>query len=171
STWPGLFLLHEVIADHMAHDHVRVFNPSHVRGWDLYVELGQRAELAAVAPGESDRPASDRARIFDGPQYVRRITGAADPHEQVAGMGEILELLDEHRVVGKIVGVGGECRELIGQRHDAKTRGAVEAGAFYDVAGKVGRRRGAAAVAADEDMPPVRARVAVQPHGLSRFAP
>src|SRR5205814_6071935 len=99
----GLF--HEVITDHVAHDHVGVFDAPHVRRRHLDIELRHRPELPAIAPGERDGAAADGAGVLDRPQYIRRVAGTADPHEQVAALGEIFELLDENRVVGDIVGV------------------------------------------------------------------
>src|SRR4029077_19107548 len=52
-------LFHEVIPDHVTHDHVGVFDAPHMRSRHLNVELRHRTELPAVTPGESDRAAAD----------------------------------------------------------------------------------------------------------------
>ena len=74
------------------------------------------------------------------------------PMNRSPGSREILELLDEDRVVAYVVGVSRQRRQLIGQRHDAETRLPVETRAFYDVAREMRGRGSAAAVAADEDV-------------------
>src|SRR6058998_3139556 len=71
------------------------------------------------------------------------ISGSGNSQEQIPRLGEILELLDEYGVIGDIVRVRRQGRQLIGKRHDAKSRLPVEAGAFHDVAGEMGSRRGA----------------------------
>ena len=58
---------------------------------------------------------------------------------------------------------------MVGQRHDAKARGAVKAGPFHDVTGEVRGRRRAASIATDEDVAPVGARFAEQLDGLIHF--
>jgi hypothetical protein len=57
SSW--MVVLHKVIADHARHNHVCVFDPAHLRRGDLNVELRQRSELAAIAPGQRDGLAAD----------------------------------------------------------------------------------------------------------------
>ena len=125
--------------------------------WILSCAIGP--SLPAIAPGQRHRPAARLVRVLDGAQHVRRIAGSADAHEQVAGLGEILELLHEHAVVAHIVGVGRQRGQLVRQRHDAESRLAVEARAFHDVAGEMRGGGRAAAVAADEDVLAARARV------------
>src|ERR1019366_5586299 len=56
-------------------------------------------------------------------------------------------------VISDIVGVGRDGGKLIGQVHDAKARGAVEAAALHDIAGEVRSGGGAAAIAANEYTP------------------
>ena len=109
-------------------------------------------ELAAVAPGQRDGLAARLIRVLHGAQHVRRIAGTADAHEQVAGLGEVLELLGEDAVVAHVVGISGQRGQLVRQRHDAEARFAVEARALHDVAGEMRGGGGAAAVAADEDV-------------------
>ena len=53
------FRIHEVVANHVADDHVTVFDAAHVEIIDVDVELDQRAELAPILAGKPDRVAAD----------------------------------------------------------------------------------------------------------------
>ena len=75
-----------------------------------------------------------------------------DRHHHVAGLREVLQLLDEDAIVADVVGVGRDRGQGIGQRHDAEALIAAEARALHHVAGEVRRGGGAAAVAADENV-------------------
>jgi len=72
---------------------VRVFYAAHVRGGHSDAQLGERGEFAAVAAGESDGPAANGVGVLDGADHVGRIAGTADPHHQVARLGEVAKLL------------------------------------------------------------------------------
>src|SRR5436305_1286782 len=51
---------HEVVADHVQHDHVRIFDAAHVRMHHLNVQCRQGSQASAVATRECDGRATDR---------------------------------------------------------------------------------------------------------------
>src|SRR6185437_16499179 len=95
--------LHEVVADHVEHDHMRIFDTSHMRMRDLNIQGGQRPHPSAIAPRECDRGAAYGVRILHRIHHVLRISGPAHRNQHVAGGGEILELLDKHAIVIDVV--------------------------------------------------------------------
>ena len=117
-----LLPFHEPVADHMQHDHMKVLDPPGVGMGDLNIDLGQRPQAAAIPARQSDRPAADGVAVFHRAQDVRGIAGAADPHDDVPGFGEILQLLDEDAFVADIVGVGGDGGKRISEGQDAEAR-------------------------------------------------
>jgi len=152
----------------VANRQVGLFDPAHVLLACQYVELRQGAELAAVAARQRQSAAADRIGVFDRPQYVRGIPRPADPHHQVAGLGEVLQLLDEDVILADVVRVRGDRGDGIGQRHDAEAGGAAVAGALQDVRDEVGGRRRAAAVAAYQNRTALRAGLSEPLDRLSR---
>ena len=136
-----------------------------LEAWNI--ELGHGAEFAAVAAGERDGTAADRVGVFDRAQDIGGIAGAADGHHHVAGLGEILQLLDEDAVVADVIGVGRNGGQGVGERHDAEALIAVEAGALDHVADEVRGGGCAAAVAAHKNAAVLVARPLEDVDGLA----
>ena len=77
--------------------------------------LGQRPQFAAAEAGAAVCLYIVAVRPLDGPQHVRAVARAADGDEQVAGLGQVLELLDEDALETLIVGPGEDIRRVVGQ--------------------------------------------------------
>ena len=71
--------------------------------------------------------------------------------------GEVLQLFDKHAFVIHVVGIRGEGGNRLGQTGDAEARLALVTGALHHVASEMRGGGGAAAIAADEDVPALRA--------------
>jgi hypothetical protein len=65
----------------------------------LNTQLRQRSQFAAVAPAERNRTAADRIRVVDGLHHVGGITGTAERHDDVAGLGEVLQRFHKNAVI------------------------------------------------------------------------
>src|SRR5690349_3539446 len=61
-----VLLFHEVVAHHVHHDQVQVFDAAGVFVIHLDVHRAARAELSAIAAGEGDGGAADRIGVLDG---------------------------------------------------------------------------------------------------------
>src|SRR5574338_635747 len=60
--------LHKVVADHVRHNHVRLFDSARVRLGYMDVERRQWAQTASVASGHRDRLESRGVGVFNGAQ-------------------------------------------------------------------------------------------------------
>ena len=118
--------------------------------------LRQRPQLAAAVAGAAECLQVVAIRPLDGPQNVRTVARAADRHEQVAGTGQVLQLLDEDALETLVVGPREDVRRVVGQAEDAQAFLLVVVevlaaeGAFAHVFAEV-RRVGAAAAVADHE--------------------
>ena len=119
--------------------------------------LRQRPQLAAAEAGAAE----GRQAVAVGPlhraQDVGTVARAADGDEQVAGAGQVLQLLHEDAVEALVVAPGEDVRRVVGQAEDAETlfRVVVEVLAaqrsLADVLAEMRGVRAAAAVADQED--------------------
>src|SRR6267154_32867 len=76
--WMRVLLFHEVVADHVHHHHMKIFDAAGVCVGDLNIELRQGAQPSALAARESDSPAADGIAVFHGAQDIGRVAGTAD---------------------------------------------------------------------------------------------
>src|SRR5277367_2609473 len=82
----GLFMLHEMVGNHVADNEMRVFDSPHVLKRHVDADLGRITELATGSPCQTDCLASDTVPIFDGTYNVERIARAANRHHQILGL-------------------------------------------------------------------------------------
>ena len=89
---------------------VNRLDDAHVVERHVQVLLGQRPQLAAGEAGAAEGSQVVPVGPLDGPQDVGAVAGAADGDEQVAGAGQVLELLDEDALEALVVGPGEDVR-------------------------------------------------------------
>ena len=137
----------------------------------MQASLGRRPQLAAAVTSQAERPQIVRIGPFDGPQDIRAVAGAADGNQQVAGRGEVFQLLDEDALKPFVVGPSENVGRVVGQAEDAQPRLGVVVvifaadGAFAGIFAKVRGVRPTAAVADDEHHRPATVGVV---HGVAQ---
>ncbi len=146
----GFLGIHEVVADHVGDDHVRVFDAAHVRVGNLNIEFREGTEAASISARQRYSVAAGRSGVFDRTEHVRRVARSADRHHDISGLREILQLLNEYTIVADVVRICRESGQRIGERHDAEPRRAVETGALDHVADEMRGGGSAAAVSANK---------------------
>src|SRR5438105_5329575 len=110
-------------------------------------------EPAAVAADEPDRDGPSLACGVDSLQHVGRVAARADGNHEIPGIHQAADRLGEDVVVRGVVRPGGQERDVVGERRDPQPRPAFDDGGLRQVAGEVGCRGGAAAVAEEVDVP------------------
>ena len=146
------FGIHEVVGDHVAHNHVRIFDASHVRHADIQIQLRDRAQFTAIASGESDRLATDRVRVFKRIHDVRRVARAADRQYDVSLRTRSSSTAQRTRSHRYVIRICKHRRHVVAQRHNLELVVAFVACAFHDVAYEVRGADRAASVSAGENM-------------------
>ena len=120
-------------------------------GGDAEAEVAERRQLAARRAGEADHRHPLGLRRGDGGQDVGRAAGGGQREQHVARGAQRLDLAGEDAVVAIVVADRGQDRAVGGQR-DRRQAGPVVVEAGDQLAGPVLRIRGAAAIAAEQQL-------------------
>jgi hypothetical protein len=124
--------------------------------------IGQSRQASAMPASEGNGGQAEGAGLGGSGQDVWRVATGGDSDEDVAWLGQCGELLGKYAVVAAIVGPSSEHRQIVGQRHDAERGRAASPRPLGQIAGKVGRGRGAATVTDGKD--DVALRLAIEQH-------
>src|SRR6516225_2851186 len=97
------------------------FHESHVIERHVEALLGQRSELSAGEASAAECSQIMSIGPFDGPQDIRAVTRAANGNEQIAGAGQVFQLLDKYAIESLVVAPGQNVWRIVGQTENAQT--------------------------------------------------
>ncbi len=89
----------QVVDDPVEGDHVECLDHPHVVDPRMHVDVIHLLELTATEPGDSHRGQVVGVGPLDSPEDVRAVARPRDRQQDVAGRGQVLELLDEDPVI------------------------------------------------------------------------
>ena len=135
-----------------------------------YPSEGTTSDTSAIweslPPGEPRQPEHGHADLFcrfHGRDDIGRVPRGRYRHENVPALRQVFERLAENVVEVRVVRPSGHQRHVIGKRNHAQPRPGrvtlVAERALAQIVHHVRRRRGAAAIANDEDLPSLVPRV------------
>src|SRR5205814_1524923 len=144
------------LADQMDDQDVHLLNSLGVGGWDDKAPVGKLAKGAAVPAEECQGVDAEAGGSAERPDQVLRAPAGADPHEEVIGAGEGLDLTLEDRLVPGVVRPAGQHRAVGGERERRQRRPVRELESPDELADEMLRVGGTAAVAAHQHLAPTR---------------
>jgi hypothetical protein len=133
------------------HD-VRGLDVLGVGRWHDQCDVGKAAQLPALTAEQADRAQPQATCLREGPQQIAAAAAGADAEQDVAAAAEGLHLPRVDLVIADVIGPRRQGRQVAAerQRGEATPSGPLEAP--DQLAGEVLRIRGAAAVAAEQQL-------------------
>lgn len=137
----------------MADAHLRVLDAAIVRVIDDDALLGDLRHATAFRADERDGLQFVFLRPFQRLHAVRRVAADADAERDVAGLAVVLQLADEHVIVGIIIRQRHHPAHVVVEREDTKPFADFVRRTFAKVGREVGGVGRAAAVAENKNLP------------------
>src|SRR4029077_8341829 len=113
---------------------------------DHEAKIAQAQYAPAVKTGDADVEGTRVAAHFQGFHHVQRIAAGGDGKDHVALLDHIQKLLGKNVFELKIVGPGGQKRNIIGERNGAEAGPARGDRSLAEIAGHVGSEGGASSI-------------------------
>ena len=110
------------------------------------------ADLSAAKTGERDDSAADFLGVFARLNKIRRIAAGTDDNQCIAGTHLVFQLETENLVKSDVIAQCSDDLNVVAHGMDAEAALTALNGILAEIADKVIRRAGAAAVSGDEDL-------------------
>jgi hypothetical protein len=122
----------------MQKNHMDVFGLLHVVHRGQYGGSHPASQFSTIEAAQADRVSAKAIRVIDGLEDVGQISASGDSNHDIASTEEISQLLDEDILVGDIVGISRQGREVIIQTNGSKTLLPAMGHSFVEIASEVG---------------------------------